>query len=326
MISVIIPVYNAEKYIDQCFQSLLHQTYTDWEAIVIDDGSKDGSSKILLKYGQIDSRFKVTIKENEGVSMTRNRALDMCKGEYIFFLDADDYLLVEDCFSNMVEAIKKPGVDFVRCEYEAVDGEGRHLFYNSNKYLRTRYFNKQVPVADYCRRVAKDEFFLCMNLLKNDIVQNNKIRFVQGCRYREDAAFLMNYFCYAKEVTYLPDEYYAYRKHSSAATSILNQKIYAKDLSLVFDYIEAMRKKCSNRDLNHFMEHFLSTIVVDLRDSEYFENAFNVSIHFENDSNLFNLCKRFGFHDGLIGKYKFCKKVTNKLFVLINRCFHVTGK
>lgn len=91
-ISVIIPVYNAEKYLSQCLDSVCNQTYTDWEVIAVDDGSLDNSYEILQEYAAKDSRFIIETKKNEGPGLTRNRALDKATGDYIVFLDSDDYI------------------------------------------------------------------------------------------------------------------------------------------------------------------------------------------------------------------------------------------
>ncbi len=90
LISIIIPVYNVEKYLSKCLDSVINQTYKNLEIICINDSSQDNSLKILKRYAEIDSRIKVIVKENEGVSEARNRGLDVSNGEYIMFVDADD--------------------------------------------------------------------------------------------------------------------------------------------------------------------------------------------------------------------------------------------
>ncbi len=92
MVTIIIPIYNQIEYLRRCIDSVISQTYTDLEIILIDDGSSDGSDKICDEYNKIDDRFKVIHKENGGLSSARNIGLDICNGEYITFLDSDDYL------------------------------------------------------------------------------------------------------------------------------------------------------------------------------------------------------------------------------------------
>ena len=92
-VSVVIPVYNAEKYLKACLESLVRQTFSDWEAILVNDGSRDGSESICREYCDKDKRFSLITQENQGVSAARNKGLALCSGKYVFFMDADDTLL-----------------------------------------------------------------------------------------------------------------------------------------------------------------------------------------------------------------------------------------
>lgn len=122
-ISVIIPVYNAEKSIEKCLDSVIKQTYKNWELIAIDDGSKDNSFEILVQYSNIDSRIFVETKPNEGPGLTRNRGLDKAIGDFIVFLDSDDYL-ESNYFELLNEEIIHHGTDvvFVDVIQEKPDG------------------------------------------------------------------------------------------------------------------------------------------------------------------------------------------------------------
>ena len=113
MISIIIPVYNTAQYLDQCLESVLVQSYTDWECIVVDDGSTDNSGEICDKWGKRDSRFVILHQKNQGVSAARNKGLERCKGEYICFIDSDDW--VEPTYlSHLYDGMKNnEGVDMV---------------------------------------------------------------------------------------------------------------------------------------------------------------------------------------------------------------------
>lgn len=130
-ISVIIPIYNVEKYLEQCLYSVLDQTYTDWEAILVDDGSPDSCPGICDAYAARDSRFKVIHKSNGGISETRNDGMKEASGEYIYLLDADDYLL-PNAFQSLVtcaEAHDNP--DYIK---------GNHLvLLNDGNIVKTRF-------------------------------------------------------------------------------------------------------------------------------------------------------------------------------------------
>lgn len=317
MISVIIPVYNARHYVTQCLDSLLQQTYQDWEAIVIDDGSHDGSIEVLRIYAQRDQRFRVIGKMNEGVSKTRNIALDSSRGEYLFFLDADDYLMDAQCFDILINEISRETVDFVKFEYVGVDTEGKHLFSNGNKVLRKHYFYKPIDAGEYCQKVAKGEYFLCMNLIKSSIVKEHHIRFVEGCRIREDAIFLLTYLSHASKVVYIPNELYAYRKHNTAATSVRKEN-YTNDFSLVFDHLFILLQSCQNSSIANAISYYLSDLVLELRHTQAFRqrNELVKCMKYHNKKYLF--ASYVGYNDAFIRGYMLVMKVWNKFYSLIS--------
>ncbi|MBO5277964.1 MAG: glycosyltransferase family 2 protein [Lachnospiraceae bacterium] len=121
MISVIVPIFNVEPYLEEAIESVLHQTYTDLEIILVDDGSTDGSGEICDRYQKKDSRIKVIHQENRGLSAARNAGIDICKGEMIAFLDSDD-ALCKDMLQKMSDAMLKSGADIVECDFASYKG------------------------------------------------------------------------------------------------------------------------------------------------------------------------------------------------------------
>ena len=109
LISIIIPVYNAERYLRQCLDSVVAQTYTNWECLLVDDGSKDGSGEICDEYAKKSSRFRVFHKENGGVSSARNTGIEESKGEWVYFCDADDYV-----YPKGIEIIRAQGQEITK--------------------------------------------------------------------------------------------------------------------------------------------------------------------------------------------------------------------
>ena len=117
IVSIITPCYNAAQYMGKCLDSLRNQDLQEWEAIVINDGSKDNTASIGKRYAEIDSRIKFLTQRNEGVSIARNRALEIAQGKYVFFLDADDYILANDALQTLVAEMESQSLEYIRFEY-----------------------------------------------------------------------------------------------------------------------------------------------------------------------------------------------------------------
>lgn len=122
MISIIIPIYNVEKYLNKCIDSILNQTYSDLEIILVDDGSTDKSSEICEYYKEIDNRIRVIHKKNGGLSEARNVGIDIAKGEYIAFLDSDDWA-DENLYKRLYQLSQKYSSDISMCSFKWVQNE-----------------------------------------------------------------------------------------------------------------------------------------------------------------------------------------------------------
>ena len=132
-VSIIVPVYQVEKYIRQCIDSILAQTFTDFELILVDDGSKDNSGKICDEYAEKDKRIRVIHKENGGLSDARNKGLDNAAGKYFMFVDGDDYIApnMAECLHN---SILKADADIAACNYRYIfESDGKKDFTTENK-------------------------------------------------------------------------------------------------------------------------------------------------------------------------------------------------
>ena len=131
-ISVIVPVYNAERYIRQCLDSILTQDFADFELMIVDDGSTDSSLELCKDYSEKDSRIRLFHKENAGPSSARNFALTRANGEYLLFLDSDDYWLDNSCLGRLYQIALDNNLDIVRGELKQVDEKGDDFGITSN--------------------------------------------------------------------------------------------------------------------------------------------------------------------------------------------------
>ena len=192
MISIIVPIYNADQYLHRCIDSILAQSYTDFELLLIDDGSKDDSGTICDAYAAKDSRVRVFHKENGGVSSARNLGLDHAQGEYVTFCDADDYVS-KDWLAAYSEAIANK-VDLAVQGYYAIDGDNtveKQLQPHSGNTIEA----KRQLVADLFAQEVY--YYLWVKLFRRDLLEAHHIRFDERSVLGEDTQFISKYLEYA---------------------------------------------------------------------------------------------------------------------------------
>lgn len=217
LISVIIPVYNVEKYLHRCLDSVIAQTYQNLEIICVDDGSIDDSGNICDQYAVRDARIKVIHQENQGPSAARNRGLDAADGEYIAFVDSDDYIL-EDMYKKMLDKLLNYNVDLCVCQWQYEFSDGRQVVKRKN-----------IDPTIYGRK-ASLEFvrFLYMGNYENGVVVAawnklyrrallDKIRF-EG-RIHEDEAFCGRIMAKNISVYVMEEQFYVYAQNGDSLTN-----------------------------------------------------------------------------------------------------------
>lgn len=200
LVSVIVPVYNVEAYIEKCVQSLLDQTYTNFEALIVDDGSPDNSILLARQKVGNDPRFRFFEKENGGQGTARNLALDNAKGEYIAFLDSDDYFDI-NFLSIMIDKITNTGADVCTCDVSYVDEKGIELRVHRNDI--ESYLNKK----DYLMSHWYISNFMWDKLFKAECF--NGFRFDPKVKTYEDVHLLFR-LIYKKKLTSVERVLYNY--------------------------------------------------------------------------------------------------------------------
>lgn len=189
MISVIVPVYNAEKYLARCVDSVLAQSFDDFELILVDDGSNDGSGAICDKYATRDSRVKVLHKKNGGVSAARESGIAQARGEYIAFIDADDYI-AEDYLKVLYQDIVKYNADISCCDcLEIVNGVETNRFHNvsENRIIK----NKAEYIQDYINHKEFYGYVVWAKLIRKELVSGQSFKRI---RFGEDTVYMLNLF------------------------------------------------------------------------------------------------------------------------------------
>ena len=236
LVSIIIPAYNIEKYIDRCLESLLAQTYSQLEVLVVDDGSTDDTWSHIEQFMAKDKRVKGFRRENAGVSAARNFALDMATGFYIQFVDSDDYLN-ENAVEVLVNAIETSGAAWVNCQYNRVDEAGNKLeeysFLKGYKIVASpeeRFSLIRNELLDYhIGYEVWDKLFLA------SIIKEKELRFNEACHIGEDLAFNICYGYYASSINCIEDRLYNYLVRSDSAMDNAKSlsKNFAEHLELV---------------------------------------------------------------------------------------------
>lgn len=227
-ISIIIPVYNVEEYLAECLDSVLAQTFEDFEAICIDDGSPDNCGKILDDYAQKDARIRVIHQENGGEAVARNRGLDEAKGNFIYFTDDDDYLHPQ-ALEIMHKVLIESGLDGVVCQHRKVyerhlpmpDIETEKVLYQTVEKPLHLFLNdkKAISIAPWCK------------MYRRDVIGNT--RFVKGIHF-DDVPFNIEMLYKTQSVAIIDEVlYYFYQNPKSVSHSDINLKKVHNYLTIV---------------------------------------------------------------------------------------------
>lgn len=211
MITVIIPAYNCESYIARCIESVLVQTYTDFEVVAVNDGSCDGTLTKLLTMATWDSRIRVIDQPNSGVVMARKAAVEVASGEFLTFLDADDYL-TEDALASMLEPMLREDADICVAAY-TLEWEGTgHRKTVSN----VATFGNAIGCMRYCLRHG--EMFLPIKLYRTELYRRT-VDIPFNVILQEDAIGLTQYLGKVRKAVYTPKSVYVYYKHAGTVTT-----------------------------------------------------------------------------------------------------------
>lgn len=249
MISVIVPIYNSEKYLKKCIDSIKNQTYKDLEIILVNDGSTDNSPKICDEYAKIDNRIKVIHQENGGLSAARNAGLKSASGEYITFVDSDDYI-EDDTYEKVNSAIERFDSDLVFFREKSVDEQGRTIYINGDTPTGKIFEISKDDAAELI--IGRLINGMCDKVYKASVI--NDIFFKEGYMYGEDFMYNLLALTRVKTVSYVDQIKYSYVSNSSSVThksfnkNSFNQ-VYFKDAVTEYvkeyfpDYLELCQKR-----------------------------------------------------------------------------------
>ena len=240
LISVIVPIYNTEKYLVECIESIREQTYSNIEIILVDDGSTDASIEICDEFSKKDSRVRVFQKENEGSAVAKNFGIQQSKGEYIILVDSDDTVsdkMIEVLYTH----IKEKNADIAIGNYYIYDESDKNFYF----YVTDKDFSvEELAIQEIMNRQAGDwqfnssAFILpTFKLIKKELFK--EVQFSNGRRF-DDEATMHRFYLLASKIIFINDNLYRYRQRSG---SIMRSKF---DLSWARDLVEVFSKKISD--------------------------------------------------------------------------------
>lgn len=220
-LSLIVPVYRVELFLNDCVKSIINQSYQDIEVILIDDGSPDSCPKMCDKWAKKDKRIKVVHKQNGGLSSARNAGINVAKGNYVMFIDSDDFLIDNSCINRIVEVIKKENKKVYIAPFKYFIN---NTLSNSDKFAIPKQSLQHSGLKLYENLVMTNNFSpsACFKIIEREFLLSHKIYFEEGV-LSEDIIWSLQLFRCNPTVGYIPFSYYAYRQN--VASSITNSSI-----------------------------------------------------------------------------------------------------
>lgn len=301
--SIIVPVYNVENYIRECLNSILNQSFTDYELILIDDGSTDLSGIICDEYAATDSRIRVFHKTNGGLSSARNVGISEAKGEYLIFIDSDDWIKEESLLGiyNSILKYNYPDVIETTMTNSFPDNSIEQHDENFSEYIQKNGFGYQ-QAQSWMSRITQDKWCAPKKILKKSFLISENLKFTVG-RLHEDIVWIPYVCYYAKSFGCYDKPWYFYRKNrEDSITSSVN---FLNIISLIDNSKEIL--ELYNKTNNSYVFNFLLESIKYLYYSLY-KNKFDfksikiISKKIKDNKDIF--------------KFKYAQKMTHKIFLL----------
>ena len=275
LISVIVPVYNTGRYLARCMESLARQTYGNLEIILIDDGSTDNSPAMCDAYAEEMNHVRVIHKENAGLGFARNSGLDVASGEYISFLDSDDYV-DKNMYLRLITECQKENVAAVFCDYDVVKNDGAHISIQSNLNAGI-YTGKQIVRAmsgadPESQRDFDFSMSACMGIYSKCHIDSIALRFSsERSVISEDYLFNVQFLQKAEKVSYVRECLYCYCENEGSLTHRYIPNRLNKEKDLYWLIKKLVGEEMSEEDLIRFQRLFLGRIRVTIAQEVHYK-------------------------------------------------------
>ena len=258
LVSIIVPIYNVEKYIEKCVKSILEQDYKNIEVILVDDGSPDGSPKLIDKFKKMDSRVIVLHKPNGGLSDARNYGLEHAQGDYVVFVDSDDFWVNKDCLQRLMNVVDAhPECDFIgfNCSYY---------------YSDTKTYNKWVAYDESLSKPTDEDNVLrslvasgtfpmsaCLKVLKRKALLEINLNFIKGL-LSEDIPWFIDLLEGAKKCMFINDYIYAYRQ---GVVGSISNSFSVRNFNSILRIIDNELQKLEGRTFNEKTKDYIKSFL-----------------------------------------------------------------
>lgn len=291
LVTIVVPVYNAEKFLDACLESIVHQNYQNIEIILINDGSKDNSLTIMKSWKQNDRRIVLLDQDNHGVSYTRNRAICMAKGDFITFIDADD-VISPDFIQTLLHSMISTQSDCAVCNIKSFV-TGQPILFSDGQ--------NEIHSSEESRNLLFGLFhgFMANKMYKLSIIRSNDIKLNPQIAISEDLLFNFEYMQYANKIVYNYGVKYLYRQHTESAFNRLSNIRWFS----VLDTMQILLKKVNDESLawhsvatNYMMLSYEAKYRLKFCNhvpSEVLSKIYSGILYAENNLNRLNMRDRF---------------------------------
>lgn len=241
VISLIVPVYNVEKYLNDCLQSVFLQTFSEWECICVNDGSTDRSLTILENWCNKDARFRIVDKKNGGLSSARNKGIESAKSEFIVFLDADDMLFPSFLF-KMLDELMSAKLDIVGCSYKTFpNGSDAHYTFVTDKVVSLN----ELLGSSQTIQSSNDLCFVWRYGFRKSFLDKYALKFDERVRIGEDMIFMMKAVSLSKRIKFVDIPLYSYRTDNSS--SLMRERTFRDFLEHDLNYIWKIKMGIANQ-------------------------------------------------------------------------------
>lgn len=268
LISIIVPIYNKEDYLRQCLDSIINQSYTNFEVLLVNDGSTDSSGIICQEYSERDSRFRYIEKKNGGVSSARNLGLERSEGAYITFIDSDDWVEF-NYLEVLYNALRENNTDVAISSYKSyyLDGNFYLRVYSSQEeeFLRIGKRNRDVFLEEFPKLGKLNHDFHCIasKLFKRELLESQK--FDESINYGEDLYFFFNLYLKMQSIIYVKEATYIYRQHGTNITLNFTESLALQEIQIH----EQILKSAENQGIASFYYLEKLKYIVSLRIEQF---------------------------------------------------------